>query len=106
LATSADGVFPTIKGDLPANQVSDQDRQAVSSIFGRAVFDRDVLARDEACFPQALVKRRHQVRGIGERRTAQEADHRHRGLLRTHRERPGDDRAAEKGDEIAPLHSS
>ena len=41
----------------------------------------------------------------GRRRpAAQEADHRHRRLLRARRQRPRR-RAAEQGDELAPLHS-
>jgi hypothetical protein len=66
-------------------------------VFRRAVFDHDVLALDEACFPQPLAKRGHQVRGIGKRRTAEEPDHRHRRLLRTRRERPRHGCTAERG---------
>jgi putative tryptophan/tyrosine transport system substrate-binding protein len=39
------------------------------------------------------------------RRLMQEPDHRHRGLLRAHGERPRR-RAAEEGDELAPSHHS
>src|SRR5262249_28072474 len=81
-------------------QISDQDRQSVSSIFRRAIFDLDVLACDEACFPQALAERGRQMRGISERGTADESDHRHRRLLRVCRERPCR-RTAEQRDELA-----
>src|SRR5262245_46884968 len=99
LATSADGVFPT------TNQISDQDRQSVSSIFRRAIFDLDVLACNEACFPQALAERGRQMRGISERGTADESDHRHRRLLPARRERPRGRCTAEQRDELAALHS-
>jgi hypothetical protein len=79
-------------------------------IFRGAELDRDVLALDEARLLQALTERGHEVRGVGERRAAQEPDHRHRRLLRARRERPMNRkpgrRAAEQGDEVAPPHSA
>src|SRR5262249_58703280 len=66
------------------------------------IFDLDVLACDEACFPQALAERGRQMRGISERGTADESDHRQRRLLRVCRERPCR-RTAEQRDELAPV---
>ena len=73
-------------------------------MFRRAVFDHDVLALDEACFLQALTEGGHEVHSVSERGVPQEPDHRHLRLLRARRERPGNRRAAEQRDEIAPLH--
>jgi hypothetical protein len=58
------------QGDLPAKKVRYQKRQ-LSLIVGRAVFDRDVLALDEACFLQAVLERGHAVRHVSERSTAE-----------------------------------
>ena len=66
-------------------------------IFRRAVFDRDVLALDEADLLQALAEGGHKVRRVGEGRAADKPDHRHRRLLRARRERPPRRRAAERG---------
>src|SRR5439155_991216 len=69
------------------------------------VFDRNVLALDEASFFQALAERGDEVRGFGERRAAEKPDHRHHRLLRTRRERPRYGGAAEQRDELAAFHS-
>ena len=98
-------VVPDDHGHRPANQISHQSRQPIRLIVRRAIFDRDVLALDEACFLQALAERGHEVRRVGERRAAEEPDHRHRRLLRARRERPRRRRAAEQRDELAPSHS-
>jgi hypothetical protein len=79
---------PDDHGDRPANQIGDQGRQPIILAFRRAVFDRHVLAFDKACFLQALAESGHQVRPVSERRAAEEPYHRHRSLLRAHRERP------------------
>jgi len=63
-------------------------------IFRRAVFDRDILALDEARFFQALAERGRQVSESSERCVPNKADH--RPLLRTRRERPSSRRATEK----------
>src|SRR5262249_56662537 len=60
-----------------------QKPQPVSLMLARAVFDRDVLALDEACFFQALAERGDQVCRIGERRAAAKSHYRHRRLLRS-----------------------
>ena len=49
-------------GDLTADQIGRQRRQPVVLTLRPAVFDRDVLALDEAGFLQALAERRHDVR--------------------------------------------
>src|SRR5262249_3206440 len=87
--------------DLPTNQISDQERQSVSSIFRRTIFDLDVLACDEACCPPPRAERGRQMRGISERGTADESDHRYRRLLRARRERPRS-RAAECSQQFPP----
>ena len=92
------------QGHLLVNQISDYIRQPMGLIFRRAVFDRDILALDEACFLQALKEGGHEVRSVSERSVPQETNNRHRRLLRARRERPRR-RAAESQDERAPLHS-
>jgi hypothetical protein len=72
-------------------------------IVGPAILDSDVLALDESGLVQALSERTDKRLGAGRRRGAKETDHRHRRLLRLRNERPRG-RAAEKRDEIAPLH--
>ena len=62
-------------------------------IFRRAVFDRDVLAHDEACFLQALAKRGDEVRGVNERGVPQETNNGQCRLLCPRRERQRDRRA-------------
>ena len=47
-------------GDRQANQIGHQRRQAIYLILRIAVFDRDVLALDEACFLQTLAERGRQ----------------------------------------------
>src|SRR5262249_59968013 len=77
-------------------------RQAIIVTFGPAVFDRRVAAFDEARFAQALAERGG-IRGVPARRFAVEpADHRHRRLLRTRRERPRDCRAGERSQQFPP----
>jgi hypothetical protein len=68
--------------DLAADEVGGQCRQPIGVALRPAVFDRDVLTFDVAGFVQSLAERGH-IRGnrIG-RRGAEDADHRHRLLLR------------------------
>src|SRR5215831_8397366 len=74
-------------------------------IFRRAVFDRDILALDKACFLQALAEGSHEVSGVSERGVPQETNNRHRRLLSARRERPRDRRAAEERDELAAFQA-
>jgi hypothetical protein len=68
-----------------------------------AVFDRGVLALDEACFRKAPAERGNEMRESIRVSTAQKPNHRHCRLLRTCRDRPGR-RAAEERDEVAAVH--
>jgi hypothetical protein len=68
------------------------------------VFDRHVLALDEAGVTQALAKCGDTFGFKTGRRTTEEPYHRLRRLLHAHHERPGC-RAAEKRYELAPSQS-
>jgi hypothetical protein len=88
---------------LAANQIGGQRWQSIVSILGPAVFDRDILALQIAGLFQPLPDGLY-AESVSLRRSGKEqADHRHRRLLRARRERPRR-RAAEEGDERAPFH--
>src|SRR5262245_60635047 len=71
--------------------------------FGKAECEQNVIAFDIACLLQALTKCAQTLR---ERcSSAKKPNHRHRGLLRTRRERPRGRRTADQRDELAALHS-
>ena len=53
---------------------------------------------------KALAKRRYEMGVVCQPMLVQEANHRHRRLLRTRRKRPRGRRTAEKRDELAPSH--
>ena len=90
-------------GHLSLHQISCHCRQSVVVPLRPSEFDLDVLALDQTRFTQAFPKRCHTIR-VGLRRPgSEETDHRHRRLLRARGERPGG-RAAQKRDEVAPLH--
>src|SRR5262249_43146195 len=92
-------------GHFPPEQVSRQCWQAIVLPFRPAIFDRDVLAYYIASFFQASDKTipgLHEAIRCG---AVEKTDHRHAGPLRARRERPRRRRAAEKRDELAPLHS-
>src|SRR6516165_11125034 len=92
-------------GYAPADEVSHERRQAIVSALQPVVFDHHVLALDVAGFVEGFAERsRIAPRGLG-RPNVDEADHRHRLLLRARRERPSCRYAAEQRDELAPLHS-
>jgi len=93
-------------GHLAANQIGCQCRQSIAVPFRPAVFDRHVPALDIAGFHQALAKRGQEVCILFGRPCVQEADHRHRWLLRACRERPRGRRATEQRDERAPVPHS
>src|SRR5262249_20856326 len=91
-------------GHLPLHQIGRQSRQSIIATFRPTVIDRDVLAFEIAGISQTLPEPGHKVcRGAG-RPSAEEPDHRHRGLLRARRERPRG-RAAKQRYELAPPHS-
>ena len=79
-------------------------RQAIVVALRPAVFDRDVCAVDISRVTQGLAQRGQTRRVVVPRLAAEISDHRHRRLLRARRERPRH-RAAEKRNELAPLHS-
>src|SRR5215471_15926647 len=91
-------------GHLTTNQVGRQCRQPVILILGEAIFKRDVLTLDEACFSQAPADVGHEVWVVAGRPGTEEPDHRHRRLLCTRRERPRGNRTAEQRDERTALH--
>src|SRR6516165_3751916 len=70
------------------------------------VFDGYVLALHDANFPEACAERSQIIRGGGIARSRlDEADHRHRRLLRPRHHRPGR-RAPEPRDELPPSDHS
>src|SRR5262245_2379088 len=69
-----------------------------------AVFDRHVLALDVAGVFEALAKSAQAIRQRVRRPAVEQPDHRHRRLLRPRCQRPGDCRAAEQRDELAPRY--
>src|SRR5215471_16188168 len=91
-------------GHLTTNQVGRQCRQPVILILGEAIFKRDVLTLDKACFSQAMTDGGHEVWIVAGRPGTEEPDQRHRRLLRPCRKRPRR-RATEQRDELAPSHS-
>jgi hypothetical protein len=64
--------------------------------------ERDVLVDVVAALGEAFAESGHLRRPLGGRAGVDEADHRHRRLLRARRERPRDRRAADERDELAP----
>src|SRR5262249_19238492 len=70
------------------------------------IFNRYILAFNEAGLPQATTERGHDLPGVTGRFAVEESNDGHLRLLRPCRERPSC-RTAEQGDEIAsPDHSS
>ena len=70
------------QGHLTSNQLRRQGTQSIASTLSPAVFDRHVLAFDEANFPQPLVKRSRYGGVYAGRLAVEEPNHRHRWLLR------------------------
>src|SRR5437016_8964107 len=71
-----------------------------------AVFDRHILSFDVAGFAQSLEERGNKrCRRRAGRPGVEDADHRHRLLLRARSERPCRHRAGEKNYEIASPHA-
>jgi hypothetical protein len=71
--------------------------------MGPAIFDRQVLALDEALFLEALPEGRHEIRNGLRRQNVHEPHDRYGSLLRTRPKRPRR-YAAEERDEITPSH--
>src|SRR5262249_27381906 len=76
-------------------------RREFPILIARPQLDRNVATFDVAGFAQAIMER---GRPFGAR-AIEDTDHRHRRLLRAHREGPRRRRAAEQRDELASLHS-
>jgi hypothetical protein len=91
--------------DRPADQLGSGRRQSIDVIVGPAIFDHEVLSLDIAGFAEASAECRQKRRVTAGRGRTENSDHRHRRLLRAHRERPSG-RTAEKGDELAASNES
>ena len=91
-------------GDLSANQIGHQCRQAIVLAFQPVVLDGHVLALDVASFVEAFAERGRKARGGIGRPVSDKPDYRQRRLLRARGERPRRRRTAEKGDELASSH--
>src|SRR6516162_7029778 len=89
---------------LMAYQIGCEVGQSVVLVLSPAILDRHILALDVAGFTKALAECGQKACTIDWRRAAKEPNHRHRRLLRTHRERPRC-RAADQRDERAAPHS-
>src|SRR5262249_3728023 len=87
-----------------ANEIGRQLWQAIISAFRPAIVDRHVLALDVTGVSEALPERGHELGPFSSEGGIDEADHRHRRLLRARRQRPRR-RAAKQGDELAAVHS-
>src|SRR5436190_24327010 len=71
----------------------------------KAVFDRYILSFDVAGFAQSLEERGNKrCRRRAGRPGVEDADHRHRLLLRARSERPCDCHAAKYDEQFAPFH--
>jgi hypothetical protein len=79
-------------------------RQSVVLPIRPAIFDRYVLSLDIAALAEALHKRLYEIAVWLQGGGVQEADHRHRRLLRVRRDRPPQCYPAKKRDELASLH--
>ena len=85
-----------------AHQFGHDCREALVLALHPVVLDGHVLALDVAGFAEAHAERRGVARRVLGRPAVDEANHRHRRLLRARRERPRCRRAAEQRDELAP----
>src|SRR5262245_36470780 len=87
--------------DLPANQVGRQLWKPVILALRPAVDDRHILALNVADLLQTSAPGVQTVPDHVLRSGVEKPDHRHRWLLRPHRERPHGRRPAEQRDELA-----
>jgi hypothetical protein len=90
-------------GHATAHEVGHERRQATEFAVQPVVLDRHVLTLDVAGFAEAFIERSGIAHGGLGRPGADEADDRHRRLLRARRERPRRCPTDER-DELAPLH--
>src|SRR5262249_37096155 len=86
------------------DQIVGQFRQSMILTFRPTVLHRHILALDKTGFTEAPPKRGQPVGLFASERDAEKSDHRHRRLLRACRQRPRCCRAADKRNELAPLH--
>jgi hypothetical protein len=91
-------------GHATADQIGNERRPAVELALQPMVLDHHVLALNVAGFVEAFAERSDSAHGSLGRQAADEADDRHRRLLRARRERPRGSRAAQQRDELAPSH--
>jgi hypothetical protein len=73
--------------------------------FGPPKTNYDVLSLNKSFFLQPLSECHDYLSGFAGRATAEKSDYRHRWLFRARSERPRDCGAADKRDELPPLHS-
>ena len=73
---------------LPMNQIGAQRRQAIAVSLRPAILDRHIAPFGEAAFAKTVAEFSDKLDRFTARRVVEEADHRHRRLLRTRRERP------------------
>src|SRR5215470_14928447 len=91
---------------LTAHQIGCEVGQSFLLVLRPAILDRDILTLDVPGFINALPECGQIACTISRRpEAAEEADHRHRRLLRARRERPRNRRAPEQRDDGAPVHS-
>src|SRR5262249_20775161 len=88
---------------LSTHEIGGERGQLIVLSVGPAIVQGGVLALEESGIFQALQDHRDERRVDGGRTGAENADHRHRRLLRARRERPRG-RAAEQRDELAAFH--
>src|SRR5262249_21766453 len=91
--------------DLKPDELGGDLGKSLVASLGPAILDCEIAAVAPPQFPQSPDKGRSQFALCRCRTGAQQANDRWLALLRARRERPRYSRAAEQGDEFAPLHS-
>jgi hypothetical protein len=89
--------------DPAGDEIGGQCRQPIIVSLCPAVFDRHILSLDKAGFTHPLVERSHQRRIRAGRGVAEEADQRHRLLLRASGGGPGNRCTAQQERYLAAL---
>jgi hypothetical protein len=88
---------------VAADQIGGVCGQSIGVPIRPPIFDRDVLALNKSDLIQAALERGNEMRETGSSLGVQKPDDGHRRLLRLRRNRPNR-RAADKRDELAPVH--
>src|SRR5439155_17260535 len=88
-----------------ADEIGRKCGQPLIASLRPPVLDREVLSLDIAGFAQSLAEGGEIGCARARRGAIEEADHRHRLLLRPGGQRPQRRRAAEKREEFSPPHS-